>query len=117
MSTFGERVRRERRARDLTQAGLGQLVGAVQQTIYQIEKGVAGETRFVVRIAQALDVNAEWLRTGQGPKTPADWAAYLDMTELSEDTREVLRVLASAIRDGRLSERRLRVLMRMILDD
>jgi DNA-binding XRE family transcriptional regulator len=117
MSTFGERMKRERRARDLTQTALGELVGAAQQTIYQIEKGVGRETRYAVQIAQALGVNAEWLRTGQGPKTPADWQSYLDLSGLSEDTQELLRVLASAMREGRLPERRLRALMRMILDD
>ncbi|MBK5962931.1 hypothetical protein CCR95_02195 [Thiocystis minor] len=117
MSTFGERMKHERRTLNITQAALAKTVGAAQQTIHQIENDVGRDTRFAIQIAQALGVNAEWLKTGVGPKTQADWRWYLDTHGLSEDTREALREMIAAVLAGRFSERRLLVLMRTFLDD
>lgn len=59
-SQIGVIIRRERRARGLTQAQLGELIGRRQATISKLEKGDAGiqlGTLFDVLAALNLDVH------------------------------------------------------------
>lgn len=67
MQTFGDRVRARRKELDLTQAQLAKRTkGAVSQTtVANIEGGRNESSRHIVALAQALNCDAYWLRTGQ----------------------------------------------------
>lgn len=68
MNTIGERLRLAREKRGLTQAQLANRVRVqlTQGTIGHIESGRNENSRYIVWIAAALNVRAEWLLTGQG---------------------------------------------------
>ena len=58
----GNRLKEARRARGLTQAELGRLVGVGKSAISQYEHGLRlPETAILVRLAGALGVSADWL--------------------------------------------------------
>lgn len=64
--TLGQRVKERRTALGLSQPQLAKRVGGIsQQAIQQLEKG--GTSRYLVDIARALGVTAEWLQDGHGP--------------------------------------------------
>ncbi|MBK5965585.1 hypothetical protein CCR95_16195 [Thiocystis minor] len=118
MDTFGARVKVERKARGLSQAALGKLAGDLsQQSIHQIETNGTSDTRHAVAIAQALNVRAEWLKTGQGPKTQLAWEMLIDVSDLPTDAQVAMRALATALASGQLSARRFVALTRAVLDD
>ncbi len=64
--TLGERVRRLRQARGLSQDGLARLVGVTRQQVYQVERGdqehMRRDTR--QRYAKVLGISEEYLETG-----------------------------------------------------
>jgi transcriptional regulator with XRE-family HTH domain len=70
--TLGDRVRDLRKARGWSQAELAKRVSALakrrvtQTAIYHTESRGNVSPRFVVELAQALDVPLEWLREGRG---------------------------------------------------
>ncbi|MCL6615136.1 MAG: helix-turn-helix domain-containing protein, partial [Firmicutes bacterium] len=58
----GSRLKEARRARNLTQAELGRLVGVGKSAISQYEHGLRlPETAVLARLAEALGVSADWL--------------------------------------------------------
>ena len=64
METFGERVRRAREARYLSQAELAVKAGISKNTLNRIETGKAGAIpRTVRQLAEALGVKPEELAT------------------------------------------------------
>src|SRR5262249_3260022 len=70
LTTLGERVKFLREGRDMSQNDLARRVGVVQQSIDALERGVVSKPRYIVSLARALSVDAEWLEDGVGP-TPA----------------------------------------------
>tara|TARA_R110000822_G_C15317873_1_gene493394 strand:- start:414 stop:1100 length:687 start_codon:yes stop_codon:yes gene_type:complete len=76
MSTLGERVRVEREAREWSQTQLAERVSAIvrrkitQVSIHHTETRNSGATnpRYIVELAQALEVRLSWLQHGRGPK-------------------------------------------------
>ncbi|WP_020697441.1 S24 family peptidase [Reyranella massiliensis] len=72
--TLGDRVRDERVARGWSQKDLAARVTALrrqkttQVAIHHIESRGNVMPRFVVELAQALEVNLDWLRLNKGPK-------------------------------------------------
>lgn len=73
MSTLGERVAAQREDQGLTQTELAKRVTLYgfkisQQGIAQIERRGDTRPKCIVELAAALEVNAEWLKTGKGLK-------------------------------------------------
>lgn len=65
--TFGQRVRRARDAKMLSQAELAELAEMNREHIADIERGRAGKRpwpKTVRALARALDVDPHWLRDG-----------------------------------------------------
>jgi transcriptional regulator with XRE-family HTH domain len=71
--TLGDRIRRFRLARGMTQAELGKLAGVTQRVITYYEvRGVSPPPDLVVRIADALDVSLDELFGRKAsPRRPA----------------------------------------------
>jgi transcriptional regulator with XRE-family HTH domain len=72
MDTIADRMAACRVALDLTQQELAKKAGVRQTTIGNIEAGLRKRPRDLLAIAKALNVNAEWLQSGTGPKTPSE---------------------------------------------
>lgn len=69
METFGYRVRAARKTRGMTQTQLAAASGLSQTTISDIERGRNASSADIVALARALDVRAEWLADGRGPRS------------------------------------------------
>lgn len=67
MSTLGERVERARKESGKSQSELARQVGISPQAIQSIEAGNVRMTRYLLDIAEILDVRVQWLRRGDGP--------------------------------------------------
>jgi len=63
MTTFGERLRKLRQARKLTQQELAERSGVPYMTIYRVEKGINTDilTATSVKLARALSVSLDVL--------------------------------------------------------
>ena len=73
MTTLGERVKAERRAKGWTQVELAQRVTRAgyrisQGGIAQIERRGETEPKSIVQLAQALGVSVNWLQSNRGDK-------------------------------------------------
>ena len=66
--SLGARVRECRLAMNISQAELAKRIGVKQQSIDQVEAGKVNAPRYLIDLAEALDVSLEWLRKGKGPK-------------------------------------------------
>ncbi|WP_066018682.1 helix-turn-helix domain-containing protein [Endozoicomonas atrinae] len=66
MSTLGDRLRRVRKERGLSQAALAEAVGSRQSSINDIESGRNKKSVYLVKIAHALNVDPVWLENGSG---------------------------------------------------
>src|ERR1700754_1024504 len=74
MSTWGERVKAERRAKGWSQAELARRVtragySITQGGIAQIERRGDTEPKSIVQLAQALGLSVNWLQSTRGDKT------------------------------------------------
>ena len=68
MSTIGERLRRARKARKVTQVELASRTGVAHSTVVRIERGQAKPRIGTVgRFAEALGVDPRWLAFGDEP--------------------------------------------------
>lgn len=74
ISTLAERLRDSRLEANLRQEQLASMAGVSQGTIANLESGTRKNPRELLGIARALGLNAEWLKTGKGPKhlAPSD---------------------------------------------
>jgi phage repressor protein C with HTH and peptisase S24 domain len=85
--TIGERLRRLRKAANLTQAALAAKVGVVQSAIGNIEVGTRGYGSNVVTFAKILGVTPEYLQcetnevdvSGQGEMNPSGQPQEIDL--------------------------------------
>ena len=68
--SLAERVKQRRKLLGLSQAGLAELVGVAQQSIFKIESGVTTKPRNILSLAKALECDANWLQTGKGRPNP-----------------------------------------------
>lgn len=80
MSTLGERVKAERRAKGWTQVELAQRVTRAgyrisQGGIAQIERRGETEPKSIVQLAQALGVSVTWLQSNRGDRVQGGTAA------------------------------------------
>lgn len=67
MKTFGERLKTARLFAGLTQEQLGLLAECGQALVSRIERGDQDSTSYVVKLAQACGVRAEYLDSGELP--------------------------------------------------
>ena len=67
--SLGRRIKETREAKGLSQADLAERAGVSQQMISKLERGKAARSGDLVSIAAALDVSAEFLFSGTGPRT------------------------------------------------
>ena len=66
MTTLGKRLKASRKNKAMTQQELEKISGVSQQLISRIEGEKIESTTEVFNLADALEVNAKWLATGQG---------------------------------------------------
>ncbi len=88
----GERIRRERMDKKWSQEELARRSGVSQGLISQFENGVNKGSSYLIAIARALDVEADWLETGKGNKKKREVNAPMSMhyPPLIEDALAVL---------------------------
>lgn len=68
VNTISERLKTTREALKLSQEQLASLAHVSQGTIGNVESGARKNPRELLAIAKALNVNPEWLKSGEGPK-------------------------------------------------
>ncbi len=69
MGGIGDRLRRARKARKVTQVELAARTGVAHSTVVRIERGQAKpRIETVGRFAEALGVDPKWLAFGGGPE-------------------------------------------------
>ena len=69
MGAIGERLRRARKARKVTQVELAARTGVAHSTVVRIERGQARpQIATVAKIAEVLGVDPRWLAFGGGPE-------------------------------------------------
>ncbi len=66
VKTFADRLRFARISRHLTQAELAQASGLSQSAIANYENGSRRSAKNIFRLAEALQVRAQWLAEGKG---------------------------------------------------
>ena len=69
---LGNRVKEIREAKKLSQAELAEKVGASQQAIGLLEQRNSKSSKFLVELANALEVSPEWLKTGKNSQNIID---------------------------------------------
>ena len=77
--TLSERIKKLRKALDLTQAEFGEKIGSTQNAIGNYETGHRNPSSSVINnICKTFDVSEKWLRTGDGEMFLAKPTAALD---------------------------------------
>ncbi|MBV9281710.1 MAG: helix-turn-helix transcriptional regulator [Chloroflexi bacterium] len=114
--TLGERVRRLRKARGLSQDGLARQLGVTRQQVYQVERGDQQHMRksTLQRYAQVLDVSERYLETGFEPFSGASDTSWPPLevclrhtSRLSEeDIAQVKRIIEALEARQELEHRR-----------
>ena len=66
MNALNERIKKVRKALDLTQQEFGKKIGMKQNTIALIEGGRNTSDQTIFAICREFNVNETWLRTGEG---------------------------------------------------
>jgi transcriptional regulator with XRE-family HTH domain len=101
--TFGERLRRFRLAKGLTQLGLGQRLGISKRMVayYEIQGGTPAPD-LLVKLADALDVTTDTLSgrkpgARQGPLTPESLRLWRRVKRIEElplhDRKAILKMI------------------------
>jgi len=116
-STFGDRLKRERKAQNLTQDALATLAKTSQQVISNIERNGQDKTGATVAIAKALGVNPEWLETGKGDKSPVQWELLLDIEPLDPTSQAAAKQLIAALIDGKISKEKFVAFVNLLASD
>jgi phage repressor protein C with HTH and peptisase S24 domain len=76
MRTVGQRIRRARQLRGLTQADVARRLGNVERgAVGNWERDQGIKTENLIMLARALDCSVEWLAKGKGPPPPSDSGA------------------------------------------
>ena len=65
LNFLGERLRKERRALNITIEDLAHMAGVAPQTISGIEDGIIPRPRDIYAVANILNVNPAWLQFGE----------------------------------------------------
>ncbi|MBD5098175.1 MAG: helix-turn-helix transcriptional regulator [Clostridiales bacterium] len=64
--TLGERIKKVRKALDLTQREFGERIAMRQNSVAQVEMGRGTSDQTIFAICREFNVNENWLRTGEG---------------------------------------------------
>lgn len=64
--TLGERIKKVRKALDLTQREFGERIAMKQNSVAQIEMGRSTSDQTIFAICKTFNVDKHWLRTGEG---------------------------------------------------
>jgi transcriptional regulator with XRE-family HTH domain len=93
-SDFGDRVKEAREAKGWSQSDLAEKAGVSRQAIFSVENGETKTMRpeNLFRAADALEVKARWLATGQGPR-----AAELNRTIKADTLRAAVEDVEKAL--------------------
>ncbi len=68
MDSIGDRIKQIRIAAGLSQVSMAQKIGVGQSTLAQMETGRRSVAeRYIILLASAFNVNADWIKTGEGP--------------------------------------------------
>ena len=96
MSSYGERLMRARKKKELTREELGKLCGITGRTIQNYELGHVTPNRIDVsqRLADVLDISVDYLIYGEKEET--------ELTE--EDKKEILAHASALFAGGKLSD-------------
>ncbi len=96
MSSYGERLLKARKKKELTREELGKLCGITGRTIQNYELGHVTPNRIDVsqRLADVLDISVDYLIYGEKEET--------ELTE--EDKKEILAHASSLFAGGKLSD-------------
>lgn len=88
METVGDRVRRRRDEMNLSQAELAERAGIPQQTIGAIESKPIRRPQRALEIARALNVDLNWLLTGEEYPSPETLTRESTTQPLDEEIRQ-----------------------------
>lgn len=95
---LGERLRKARKDKNLTQQKLAVMAGVVQQTINKLERGIMTRPteQLIIEIAKHLDVSPAWLMFGAGEidrlsKEAIEFA--IDFDGADEETKTIIAML------------------------
>ena len=96
MSSYGERLMRARKKKELTREELGKLCGITGRTIQNYELGHVTPNRIDVsqRLADVLDISVDYLIYGEKEET--------ELTE--EEKKEILAHASALFAGGKLSD-------------
>ena len=96
MSSYGERLMRARKEKELSREELGKLCGITGRTIQNYELGHVTPNRIDVsqRLADVLDISVDYLIYGEKEET--------ELTE--EDKKEILAHASALFAGGKLSD-------------
>jgi transcriptional regulator with XRE-family HTH domain len=95
MEKVGERIRRLRLARKLTQARVAKSIGITQGSFTQLETGISKSPASVTltKLARFFEVDSEWLMTGRGAQQP--------VAALSDEESELVLLFRQLSVEGR----------------
>lgn len=99
--TLGERIKKVRRALDLTQREFGERISIKQNSVAQIEMGRNTSDQTIFSICREFSVSETWLRTGEGEmflqlSRDEEIAAYLGQI-MSDDEDSFRRRMISVL--------------------
>lgn len=105
--TQGERVKKVRKARDLTLEKFGEQIGLRKNTMSAIETGRNALTEAnLISICREFGVNEAWLRTGEGgdenmfAKLNEDDRFSINLGKLSQTENQMARNMLNAIAEA-----------------
>ena len=104
MKTLADRLREERDARGWSQPELARQARVAQSFIGALEAGNQKSSGWLPEIAHALGVDAYWLKTGRGQRSPG--AAF------SQDEQAIIegfRLLGEEMRESWLDQARKKI--------
>lgn len=106
MTTLSNRLKKSRKNVGLTQSAIAEAVGITQPTYQALESGKVTKTSYLLEIAHALKVDADWLATGEGEMTDSN-TNYNTLTttdyEPSTSTIELIETLKEMEKTGELT--------------
>lgn len=113
MSTFGERLRKSRKAVKMTQAAVAKRAGMPQSLLSELENDEYPTSGYTPRLAHIYKVTARWLADGVGPREVSDAEALEDpqvldlwtkYSQADDATRAAINYLLSGTREKWMSQ-------------
>lgn len=99
--TLSERIKKVRKALDLTQREFGERIAMKQNSVAQVEMGRGTSDQTIYAICREFNVSETWLRTGEGEmfvQRSRNDELFAFMNELlSEETPDFRRRLVTAL--------------------